>query len=106
MPDSDFVVEQLEELPWGPGVINLLEPLEVEVSTNELGVVTINARTLEQWAQGDSFEDALLELGAQIEEWFDAVSRTAESARTSQIARLYDTLVSFLPDEVLLEDFL
>ena len=63
-------MDSIEELPWGPGSITLRKPLEVEVIDTGKRIA-IEALTVGETGEGETFEEALLDLARNIESTFD-----------------------------------
>jgi hypothetical protein len=91
----------IEELPWGPGMIVLIQPLAVEIQNDDsTETVTIVAEVIGQWGQGSSYEEALVDLGSRIEEWFDAVAGSPRHKMSPKLIASLEQLLEYLPEDV------
>jgi hypothetical protein len=69
--------ESIDELPWGPGTIRLLEPLVIEVTDDSITeTVTVYAEAFGLWGDGATYTDALLDFGATVEAYVDDLRST------------------------------
>jgi hypothetical protein len=91
----------IEELPWGPGMIVLAQSLPVEIQNDDsTGTITIVSAVIGQWGQGSSYEEALVDLGLRIEQWFDAVTGNSRTKMSPDVVEALEQLLEYLPEDV------
>lgn len=95
---EDPVEEELEEIPWGPGVIELLKPMTVNIFEDEEGDnFEIIAVELDISAAGYSYEEALINLGVRIEEILDDAEDTPKHKRHSSLVKVMQRILEYIP---------
>lgn len=101
MSEPTSTTSTIEDLPWGPGMITLAQPLPVEIQEDtDTEVTTIVADLIGQWGQGNSYEEALIDLGLHIEQWFDAATSVSKNKLSLDVREALEFLMEYLPEEV------
>lgn len=101
-PTAAFTDEEIEVVPWGPGEMNLLQPMPVKVETSGAGSAQqIFVSMSEQpkiWGSGDDYNSALTDFGSLLEEIWEERD-TPRERLTKPVCENLDLLGKYLPED-------
>jgi hypothetical protein len=100
--NDEITVQEVEEIPWGPGSLTLLSPLELTVEKNKHGDISLYSESFQISGQGESFDDALSDFSMALEEMVDTVTKSDVARLNDQkLQALYETILDYIPEEVI-----
>jgi predicted RNase H-like HicB family nuclease len=99
--DAEVLYERVEELPWGPGSVELQDELEISVSEDpETGHFEIWCEEFQLSGTGESYEEALADLSGSMESVIDDLAIVLESKLGKKNKQLLEKYKHYLPDEI------